>query len=48
MFFRPAPRGESGRNRFHRPADFALTFSSSTMRVGVQRTPLRVFSSISV
>ncbi len=46
-FFSPAPCGESGRNRFHSPAAFALSFSSSTMRVGVQRAPLRVFSSIS-
>ena len=47
MFFSPAPRCESGRKRFHSPAARALTFSSSTTVVGVQRAPRRVFCSTS-
>jgi hypothetical protein len=36
---RPAPRSDSGRKRFHNPAAFAFSLSSSTTRVGCQRSP---------
>ena len=29
VFVRPAPRSLSGKNKFHKPSDFALAFNSS-------------------
>src|SRR5262245_15883449 len=39
-FVSPAPCSESGRNRFHSPADLALAFSSSRICGGCQRSRL--------
>ncbi len=35
----PAPSSDSGKNRFHRPSALALSFSSSMIAVGCQRSP---------
>src|SRR5262245_13141109 len=39
-FVRPPPCLESGRNKFHSPAVFALAFNSSRIGDGSQRSPL--------
>ena len=39
---RPAPRGECGRKRFHRPSSLAFFLRSSISAVGCQRSPVSI------
>ena len=44
---RPAPRSDSGRNRFHNPAARALAFNDSMTCVGIHALPDWRFASTS-